>query len=161
MDSVKGVGEPAGIMRAADRLVLPIVLWQQIQTHLAAELPNEGVGLLGATLHSDGDEVVAKATRFLPGRNLRASPSRFDLDVRDLVAALDEIERVGEVLGAIVHSHPRGEPSPSATDLAEANYPEALMMIVSFAEREPRIGVWRLEGEMGSWRPRMVPIEYT
>ncbi len=151
--------DDAGMVRAADRLRLSARLWEQVSTHLAAELPNEGVGLLAARLTQVDGEVVATATRFYPGRNQRASPTRYDLDVRDLVAALRDIEDSGDVLGGIVHSHPVGEPTPSRTDLAEANYPEALMLIVSFATSAPTLRGWKLEGEPGAWKPRQVPID--
>jgi proteasome lid subunit RPN8/RPN11 len=148
--------EPA---RAADRLVLPGPLWASICEHLAAELPNEGVGLLGARLVDEGDLLVATGTAFFPGRNRKASPTRYDLDVHDLVAALGSIEESGDVLGAIVHSHPRGAPTPSATDLAEAYYPEALMVIVSFAGSEPHVRAWRLTGRQDAWSPVEAPVE--
>ena len=151
----------ARMTEAADRLRLPARLWEEIITHLRSELPNEGVGLLAARMTREGDEQVATATRFFPGRNQRASPVRYDLDVRDLVAALREIEDAGEVLGGIVHSHPVGAPTPSQTDLAEAFYPESLMMIVSFGGVSPEMKAWKLEGQPGDWRPRLVPIDLT
>lgn len=145
--------------RAADRLRLSPALWEAICAHLASELPNEGVGLLSARLAVEAGELVATATRYFPGRNRRASPTRYDLDVRDLVAALHEIEAAGEVLGGIVHSHPLGAPTPSRTDLAEAHYPESLMLIVSFAGPVPTLRAWKLVGEPGAWTPRAVPVD--
>lgn len=153
-----GIGEGED-SRAADRLILPAGLWEEICAHLATELPNEGVGLLAARLSAEGGELMATATRFFTGRNRRASPTRYDLDVRDLVTALREIEAAGEVLGGIVHSHPLGAPTPSRTDLAEAYYPESLMLIVSFSGPVPELRAWKLEGEPGAWTPRLVPVD--
>ena len=158
-DHGQRVGHDAGMVQAPDHLRLSAHLWEQVRTHLAAELPNEGVGLLAARLTMEGEKLVATGTRFYPGRNQRASPTRYDLDVRDLVAALGEIEAAGDVLGGIVHSHPVGEPTPSRTDLAEAYYPESLMLIVSFATSSPVLRAWKLEGESGAWKPRQVPVD--
>ena len=145
-------------IRVADRLVLEADLFRQIVAHLRSELPNEGVGLLAARLTQEGEFVTATATRFFPGRNRRASPTRYDLDLRDLVRAMGEMEDAGEVLGGIVHSHPLGAPTPSVTDLAEAYYPESLMVIVSFADVTPWLRAWRLSGQAGAWHPIEVPV---
>lgn len=158
-DLVAMGGGHDGAVQAADRLRMSPALWSQVCAHLRNELPNEGVGLLAARLTMEDAELIATATRFYPGRNQRASPTRYDLDVRDLVAALRDIEAASEVLGAIVHSHPLGAPTPSRTDLAEAFYPEALMVIVSLATPSPVLRAWKLEGEPGAWNPRQVPVD--
>jgi proteasome lid subunit RPN8/RPN11 len=157
---VHGQSEPHGdgAIRAADRLVLSADLHRQIIDHLRSELPNEGVGLLAARLTVEEASVTAIATRFFPGRNRRASPTRYDLDLRDLVRALGEMEDAGEVLGGIVHSHPVGAPTPSVTDLAEAYYPESLMIIVSFANVTPSLRAWRLSGQPGAWQSNEVAV---
>jgi proteasome lid subunit RPN8/RPN11 len=68
------------------------------------------------------------------------------------------MEDAAEVLGGIVHSHPLGAPTPSVTDLAEAYYPESLMIIVSFAHATPWLRAWRLTGQVGTWQPLEVPV---
>jgi proteasome lid subunit RPN8/RPN11 len=55
---------------------------------------------------------------------------------------MDEIEASGWHLGGIVHSHPRTPARPSATDLREAYYPHALLVIASFAASEPELRSW-------------------
>jgi proteasome lid subunit RPN8/RPN11 len=160
---VRHTGEPGAAWggdptRAPERLVLRADLHQQILAHLRAELPNEGVGLLAARSTPEHASITAIATRFFAGRNRRASPTRFDLDLRDLVRVMGEMEDAGEVLGGIVHSHPLGAPIPSVTDLAEANYPESLMIIVSFATPDPWLRAWRLTGQPGAWHPIEVPV---
>ena len=49
----------------------------------------------------------------------------------------------------------------SRTDLAEANYPEALMMIVSFATGIPEPRAWRLVSSGDTWTLEEVPIQPT
>ncbi|MBA2469515.1 MAG: M67 family metallopeptidase [Chloroflexia bacterium] len=147
-----------GETRAADALVIPPAELDQVVRHLRRALPNEGVGLLGVERVERGAEVIALARQFYPGSNCRASPTRYEMDRHDLIAALRDIDRRGWELGAIVHSHPLGPARPSPTDLAEFQYPEALMVIASFGCDPPDLNAWRLELEGESWRSRNVPI---
>ncbi len=101
---------------------------------------------------------MAHVRKFYPGSNMRASPTRYELDAHDLVAALRDIDRQGWSLGAIAHSHPVGPATPSATDIAEFLYPEALLLIASFAELTVDVRAWKLEQAEGTWSPRNVPI---
>lgn len=142
---------------AASALVVPVSIWVNVLAHLRAALPNEGVGLLG-TSRSDAYPGSAVTEVFYPGRNAKASPIRYDLDMRDLVHALGDIDDRNLSLGAIVHSHPTGEPFPSPTDLREAYYPESLMVIVSFATGDPIAKAWRLQRVAEAWQPENVPI---
>jgi proteasome lid subunit RPN8/RPN11 len=66
------------------------------------------------------------------------------MDPAEVLAALNDIEAHGWRLGAIVHSHPASPPTPSATDLREAFYPEALLVIVGLAASPPSARVWRI-----------------
>jgi proteasome lid subunit RPN8/RPN11 len=145
---------PPGI----EALVLPPSLRDRIVTHLSRSLPNEGVGLLAVEWLDHGGQAAAQVRRFYPGSNIRASPTRYEMDPRELIAALRDIDANGWALGAIVHSHPRGPATPSRTDLDEFQYPEALMVIVSFATALPVTNAWRLEPESGSWSVRPVPV---
>ena len=81
---------------------------------------------------------------FYPGTNIDRSPTRYTMDPAEVLAAFKSMREKGTVLGAIVHSHPGSPPTPSPTDLAEAYYPEALLVIVSFASGEPVVRVWQL-----------------
>jgi proteasome lid subunit RPN8/RPN11 len=122
-----------------DGLSLSSELVDAIVRHCVAALPNEGCGLLAG--RREGASLVAD--RFYPGTNRLASPSRFAMDPAEVVAALTAIDRDGHRLAAIVHSHPTTEAVPSRTDLREAYYPEALLLIVSLAGVSPRLRAWR------------------
>jgi proteasome lid subunit RPN8/RPN11 len=114
-----------------------------ILAHLQAGLPNEGCGLLATTFELNGG--AERVERFYPGTNLVQSPTSFEMDPKEVVTALKEIEACGWRLGAIVHSHPTTAPAPSATDLRQAYYPGALMLIVSFRSEEPEARAWQIE----------------
>lgn len=130
-------------------------LRDEILVHLIREAPNEGVGLLAIERRAADAEAVA----FFPGENIDASPSRFTMHPRDVVAALDAMAQRGWELGAIVHSHIKGPATPSRTDIGEAYYPDVVMLIVSLASLPPDLRGWRLD-ERGDERVmRPVTIE--
>jgi len=124
-----------------DELVIDQGLVDAIVRHCARALPNEGCGLLS------GRQIDAALVggRFFPGTNVLASPSRFAMDPAEVVAALTAIDRDGDRLAAIVHSHPSTGAAPSRTDVLEAYYPEALLLIVPLADVAPRLRAWRAE----------------
>jgi proteasome lid subunit RPN8/RPN11 len=130
-----------------------------VMAHFRGSLPNEGVALAATSCETTGDGAVSTVRRIYLGTNTAASPTRFDMDQREIIRALREIDDAGLALGAIIHSHPRGPATPSVTDLAEAFYPEALMVIVSFAAEPATIRAWSVTGEPGRQAPVEVPIE--
>src|SRR5687768_6621617 len=99
-------GHTAGEQPAV--LVLPNEVRQEILRHLEAALPNEGVGLLAVEWIEQRSRRIAVTQAFYPGTNFRASPTRFELDRLELIAALKDMDRRNWALGAIVHSHPAG-----------------------------------------------------
>ncbi len=129
-----------------DRLRIPVRLYDEMIAHLRAELPLEGCGLIAI----QGGEAV----KVYPGTNTEASGTRYNMDLAEVVEALSEIDRNEWRLGALFHSHPRSKPMPSETDLNNANYPEQLMVIVSFATELPDARAFRVDGDV-----RQVPIE--
>ncbi|MGC4189921.1 MAG: M67 family metallopeptidase [Thermomicrobiales bacterium] len=147
--------------QAIRTLVMTSAQRDAILDHLRAALPNEGVALLAVkALAADGRAEVA---HIFPGTNIEASPYRFTMDPMEVVSADREMRRRNWVLGAIAHSHVASPASPSATDLREAFYPAALLLIVSFtghAEgRSPEFGAWRIDSEGGERTIVQVPIQ--
>lgn len=130
-------------------LVIPEATFHAIIQHLSEALPNEGVGLIAVA--NGGEEW--RATAFIPGTNVDRSATRYTMEPAEVVAALRTIAANGWRLGAIVHSHVATPPTPSATDLREAYYPDALMLIVGFGSggAEPRL--WRLDTGHGPIEP--------
>lgn len=144
---------------SVDTLYLPQELRSEIMVHLLQSAPNEGVGMLGvhAPVRTDAG-IEATAALFIPGRNTEASPVRYTMDPQDVISAFRTFREQGLHLGAIVHSHLRGPATPSTSDVNEWNYPEALMLIVSFAEHPPSLQAWRLVEHQGLTNVQSVPV---
>ncbi|QSB02094.1 M67 family metallopeptidase [Methylomonas sp. EFPC1] len=104
---------------------LPRKLTNQL-LHLAQLSPDAEVcGLIGAD--STGLPVSC-----YPVANSAATPeNRFLLDASQQIEAMRQIREKGETLFAIYHSHPHTPAQPSATDIQEASYPDALHLIIS------------------------------
>lgn len=147
--------------QAIRTLVMTASQREAILAHLRTALPNEGVALLAVNaLAADGR---AEVTHVFPGTNMEASPYRFTMDPMEVVSADREMRRRGWVLGAIAHSHVASPASPSATDVREAFYPSALLLIVSYLGhadgRSPEFGAWRIDGEGEDRIITQVPIQ--
>lgn len=75
--------------------------------------------------------------------NISQRPERlFAMDPQQQIAALRKIRQQGKELYGIYHSHPHSPAVPSAADLEQAGYPEALYLIVSLNTR----GVLEMRG---------------
>ncbi len=92
-----------------------------MRAHVAADAPLEACGLVAVY------QGVSQRVYSIP--NAAASPVRYRLEPHAYLRALHDIEAHGWSLGLIYHSHPRGAPVPSAIDLAEASYPDAVYYI--------------------------------
>jgi proteasome lid subunit RPN8/RPN11 len=100
----------------------------RILDHARADAPLECCGLLLGT--------AARIDLALPGRNVLASPTRFELDPADHFAGIRRARELGvEVVGAY-HSHPASAAVPSPRDLAEASYPDFVYLIASPLEAD-------------------------
>ena len=100
---------------------------------VSRRFPEEACGLLAGL----GREVleVVQITNELHSRY------RFRMEPGEQIRALQSFEERGLELIAIYHSHPHGPERPSATDVAEAAYPEAVNLIWS-----GQGGEWRCQG---------------
>jgi aspartate racemase len=132
--SVAGASIPA-----LDRLLLPAEIRDQIIAHVTEGLPEEACGLLAF----EGEHPV----RLYPGTNVLASATRYRMKDVEVVRAIEDMDSHGWWLGAIYHSHPSSPAVPSDTDLDEANWPRAIMLIVSLAASEPELRAYRIIGD--------------
>ncbi len=100
-------------------------LMDQMLARARADAPLETCGVLGGL----GERALA----VYPIANALRSPVRYRADPEGLLAAFLDIEARGWELVGIYHSHPAGPDAPSATDIAEAFYPDAVYVIISLA----------------------------
>jgi proteasome lid subunit RPN8/RPN11 len=121
-------------------LILPSGVRRAILAHARRTRPHECCGLLIGR----GREVFAA----LPARNMAQSAVRFELDPRlhiDTRRVLRQMAPDVRIIG-VYHSHPDGPPRPSATDVAEAAYPEWVHVIVGLATARPAMAAYRIRG---------------
>ena len=111
----------------------------RLLAHARRELPNESCALLA------GDRAAGHVKAMHPARNLLASPYRYEVDPRDLVRIVHAIERRGDDLVAIFHSHPAGPPVPSAMDVREARY-GVVHLLAGPSPDGAALRAWRIEG---------------
>lgn len=94
------------------------------------------------------------STRVFAITNDLASPTRFAMNLKEQVDAFLTIEKAGEELLAIYHSHPHGPARPSITDLAEAHYPGVVHLIWSRLDNDWLCKAFLLDGG------QIVDLEY-
>ncbi len=97
----------------------------QIVAQVRRDAPNETWGMIG------GKE--GRALQVYPMRNAHATPvTRYAADPHELLRVVREIEEEKNwEISAIYHSHPATPPYPSATDIAEAHYPDSVYILIS------------------------------
>jgi proteasome lid subunit RPN8/RPN11 len=110
---------------------------ETLVSHARREAPNECCGMIAV---DDGSAVSA-----IPVTNIHASPLRYEMDPREMYAALQSIEQQGWELGATYHSHTRSAPVPSQTDVNLSRlWPETPLLIVGVAEDEADVRAWHV-----------------
>ena len=124
--------------RIMERVVLPSHLIEQMLAQACASPQAEICGLVTAR--------NGHPSRCIAVRNVAPQPQRlFSMDPQQQIDAMRSMREQGEQLYGIYHSHPQGPAEPSATDLAQAAYPEALYFIVSLnRDREPLLQGYRI-----------------
>ena len=129
-------------------MLISRALLDELIAHAREEAPNECCGVVA--VHADGSEPgePPHAARVYRAVNAAASPLRFEVDGRELLRAIDDIERTGSELGAIYHSHTRTAPYPSQTDINfAANWPGVEWIIVGLAaDSAPEVRSYLIDG---------------
>ncbi len=117
---------------------LPDSYLREILTHAREGKPNEVCGLIAGR---DGHPVKLYRTT----NNDPMPRVRYNVEPRELLDALREIEEKGWDLLAIYHSHPESEAYPSGTDVSLSYYPQAVYLIASLAdELAPVVRAFRI-----------------
>jgi proteasome lid subunit RPN8/RPN11 len=129
-----------------ERLRISRALLDELIAHAREDAPNECCGVIA--VESSGPGEAARAARVYRAVNAAASPLRFEVDGRELLRAIDDIEDHGAELGGIYHSHTRSAPYPSQTDINFAvNWPGVEWVIVGLAGGgEPEVRSFLIDG---------------
>lgn len=115
---------------------LPEDIVEAILWHAVSCMPDEACGLVAAD--PGGDLRMA-----YPLTNTDPSPTRFTIAPGEHYGAVRHAEGRGWDIGAVFHSHPAGEATPSPTDLTQPHDPLWLHLIAGFAPT-PHIRAWRI-----------------
>lgn len=105
-------------------ITLPRTLANQILTQAQQHPETEACGLVSAR---DG-----VASHIYPITNIAEDKQRhFELDPAQQIKAMKTMREANEELFAIYHSHPHAPAEPSASDIQQSSYPDALYLIIS------------------------------
>jgi proteasome lid subunit RPN8/RPN11 len=102
-----------------------------VTAHAIESQPLECCGLLLGT--------SARITQAVRSLNIAKSATRFLLDPHTHIEARRTARNQGLQVIGFYHSHPHSQPYPSATDLAEAAYPECVHLIVGFVDGKAEV----------------------
>jgi [CysO sulfur-carrier protein]-S-L-cysteine hydrolase len=115
-------------------VVVPSAVRDALVEHARAEQPNEACGLL---VLRDG-----LAERYVPGINIAASPTFFDLHIPDPEVWF--LEDDGYEL-AVFHSHLSSPPRPSRTDVQNIGQWQGKPYVI-YTVRTGELAAWRIVG---------------
>ena len=122
----------------------PVV--DEVSAHASECQPLECCGLLLGT-----SDHITQAVR---SPNIAEGPTRFLLDPRTHIEARRTARNQGLQVIGFYHSHPHSQPYPSATDLAEAAYPECVHLIVGFIDGKAEVRLFNYK----DGRARELPL---
>lgn len=128
-------------------LTLTTAQRDQMVAHVTRHAPEEACGILAGSAGS--------VVQVYPVENLLHNPVAYEMDPVQQVQAMLALEAQGWDLCGIFHSHPAGPPVPSATDLAQAYYPDAVYLILA-----PTGPAWGVRGfSLADGRAQEVPLQ--
>ncbi|MDH5376961.1 MAG: M67 family metallopeptidase [Gammaproteobacteria bacterium] len=107
-----------------DNLTLPRELANQLISYAQASPEEEICGLISKT--ETGQLKNYPIHNAAPDKSIR-----YEMDPKELISTMRKMREQNETLFIIYHSHPNSEAHPSETDIREANYKEAIYLIIS------------------------------
>ncbi|WP_209125419.1 Mov34/MPN/PAD-1 family protein [Alkalihalobacillus sp. BA299] len=106
-------------------------VYQQIVEYCKKEAPLEACGLISG--------IDKKGLSFWPVPNEENSPFQFKISEKSMKETLSKVERKGEQLTGVFHSHPNTRAYPSYYDIKNHSYPNLAYIIVSLLKKEPTV----------------------
>jgi len=128
---------------------LPPEFAQEMIAQAREEAPYEACGVIAGK--------GGRAVKLYRTANAEHSTTTYRLEPEEQYKIFIEMEEKGWELWAVYHSHPAFPPYPSARDIEQAYFPEALYIIVLLAQEEPEIRAFRIVG--GEVREEELVIE--
>ena len=139
-------------------IVIPESVREEMVAHAREGAPEEVCGILAGVRGEDGgkgedkNESESRVEKHHPAENVAESPRiRYEIDPHEQLELMEVVEESGREVVGFYHSHPRGPAEPSATDTAQATWPDRYYVIVSL-EEESQGGEGTSEASVGSWR---------
>jgi [CysO sulfur-carrier protein]-S-L-cysteine hydrolase len=128
-------------------MLIDAALLQELIAHAREEYDAECCGLIAYPDGAEGgDGHRAQAVLVRRAANVFASRKRFEIDGKELLAAINEFDAQGLKIGAIYHSHTHTAPYPSQTDINfAASWPGLEWVIVGLAAEEPEVRSYLIE----------------
>lgn len=103
--------------------MIPRIIVNRMLGHAQRSLPEECVGILSGQGHN--------ISGCHPLTNQLQDSKKFMAEPSEQIQLLRQLREEGLELTAIYHSHPQSSATPSAADIQQAYYPEALYLIIS------------------------------
>ncbi|WP_245917912.1 M67 family metallopeptidase [Alteribacillus bidgolensis] len=111
-------------------------VWEEMIHHCKEELPMEACGLLSGNNR--------KCETLWKMKNVKQNTHSFEISQKEIDKAFHSIEKKGQTLTGIYHSHPTGAPYPSHQDIVNAHYPKAAYFIISLVPNIPQVKCFRI-----------------
>ncbi|HHW08905.1 MAG TPA: M67 family metallopeptidase [Firmicutes bacterium] len=123
---------------------IPKQLYQQIIDHCKKEYPREACGLVA------GVKGLVTAVFSVP--NVASDPySNYLVDSTVQAELFRLMAAKNWELTAIYHSHPSGAACPSESDIRQAYYEDAFMLIVGLHRTKPDVRLYRVQRRRGTY----------
>ncbi|CAM3761673.1 Mov34/MPN/PAD-1 family protein [Cytobacillus oceanisediminis] len=111
-------------------------VYEEMITYCSELLPYEACGLLSG--------IKDRFTTLWKIKNETKRFNRFTMSSESIKTTVKEMEKIGEVLSGIFHSHPSSPALPSTHDIRNNSYPELPYLIVSFHKGRTEVRCFKM-----------------
>ncbi|MFC0470033.1 M67 family metallopeptidase [Halalkalibacter kiskunsagensis] len=121
------------------KIIIPASYYKEIVEHGKLNLPYEVCGLLAG--------IKDKVQSVWPLENEIKSDRRFFVGEKKIEETIKLIEKQGEKILAVFHSHPTTAPLPSSYDIENHFDEHVLMVIISYKSMNPKVKCYRIKND--------------